>query len=71
MNEANDFYEDMKSRKQQVMDWRQGSTTDDGSEAPSSEQSGNGELKRSSGPTTTKDGIPSRTEKDLNMTPNG
>ena len=72
MNEANEFYEDMRSRKQQVMDWRQGSVTDDGSDAPPpSEQSGNGESRKSEGSTTTRDGMPSRTEMDLNMTPNG
>ena len=72
MNEANDFYEDMRSRKQQVMDWRQDSGTEGGSEVPShNEQSGNGESRRSSGSTTTKDGMPSHTEKDPNMSPNG
>lgn len=72
MNEANEFYEDMKSRKQTVMDWRKGSTTDD-SDVPSAndQHSGNGESKRSSGSTTTKDGMPSHAEKDLNLTPNG
>lgn len=73
MNEANDFYEELQSQKQAVMTWRQGSTPSEAGEAPPSldQQSGNGESKRSSGSTTTKNGTPSHMEKDLNMTPNG
>ncbi|KAJ3558077.1 hypothetical protein NM688_g1132 [Phlebia brevispora] len=78
MNEANDFYEDMQSRRQAVMNWRTGSTAgEEGGDARSSQGSGsgngsgNGEANRNSEPTTTKDGTPSHTEKDLNLTPNG
>lgn len=78
MNDANDFYEDMQSRKQAVMNWQKGSTTDEGSVnarsthgSESGNGSGNGEVKRDSGSTKMKDGIPSHTETDLNMTPNG
>ena len=69
MNEANEFYEDMQSRRQQSMS-KKGSEGN-GDLPPSTNESGNGESRRSSGPTTTKDGTPSRGEKDLNMTPNG
>ena len=76
MNEANEFYEDMKSRKQTVMDWRKDSSSPDDNVDPRTSQgsgnlSGNGEVKRSSDPTTRKDGIPSHGEKDLSLTPNG
>ena len=78
MNEANEFYEDMRSRKQAVMNWRKGSSAGDSDADPRSSQgsssgkgSGNGELKRNSDSTTTKDGTPSHGEKDLNLTPNG
>ena len=68
MNEANEFYEDMQSRKQAVLTTKKNA---DGDVPPSSNESGNGESRRSSGSTTTKDGTPSHMEKDLNLTPNG
>ncbi|PSR71331.1 hypothetical protein PHLCEN_2v12845 [Hermanssonia centrifuga] len=81
MNEANEFYEDMQSRKQAVMNWQTGSVTgEDGPAADtrsvsqgsgSGSGSGKGEARKSSGSTTTKDGTPSHAEKDLNLTPNG
>lgn len=76
MNEANEFYEDMKSRKQTVLDWRQDSSVpDDNADHHTSQgsgnASGNGEVKRTSDPTMKKDGIPSHGEKDLSLTPNG
>ena len=74
MNEANEFYEDMQSQRQAVMNWRQDSTaSESGAEAQPSQGSGsgNGEVQRDSGSTMTKDGTPSRTEKDLSLTPNG
>ncbi|KAF7789884.1 hypothetical protein EIP86_000832 [Pleurotus ostreatoroseus] len=74
MNEANDFYEDMQSQRQAVMNWRQDSTaSESGAEAQTSQGSGsgNGEVQRNSGSTMMKDGTPSRTEKDLSLTPNG
>ncbi|KAI0348703.1 ATG16-domain-containing protein [Trametopsis cervina] len=67
MNAANEFYEDMKSRKETV---RKDENVDPpaGSNA---QESGNGEPKRNSGSTTTKDGIPSHAETDVTLTPNG
>ncbi|KAI0095306.1 ATG16-domain-containing protein [Irpex rosettiformis] len=63
MNEANEFYEDMKLRKDT------GST--DANPASHDQESGNGETKRNSGATTTTDGMPSHAEKDVTLTPNG
>lgn len=83
MNEANEFYEDMQSRKQTVINWRTDSSTDENADPRSSQGSGkgsgngsgsglgNGETKRNSDSATTKDGIPSQGEKDQNATPNG
>jgi autophagy-related protein 16-1 len=70
MNEVNEFYEDMQTRKQAAMNSKRGSAGN--SEVPSStSESGNGESKRSSGSTMMKDGTPSHGEKDLSLTPNG
>jgi autophagy-related protein 16-1 len=68
MNEANEFYEDMRSRK--VSHHKDGDAADAKGVTQDSE-SGNGETKRNSGATTTKDGIPSHAEKDVTLTPNG
>ncbi|KAH8100573.1 ATG16-domain-containing protein [Cristinia sonorae] len=75
MNEANDFYEDMQSRRDAVLTWRAKSTSNAGDEqgegrpTPQTE-SGNGEEKGTSS-AKKKDGIPSPKEKDANLTPNG
>ncbi|CAL1696574.1 unnamed protein product [Somion occarium] len=76
MNEANDFYEDMQSRRQAVINWRTGSSTGgdertDAQSVPQELQSGKAEDKRGSGSSTTKDGTPSPAEKDVSLTPNG
>lgn len=74
MNEANELYEELQSRKQAMLNSRKGSiSTDETSEAPPLEKqaSGNGESKRSSGSATTKNGTLSPTETDSNKTPNG
>ena len=78
MNEANEFYEDMQSRKQAHNSRKAPSTGDETTNARASQGSGsgngsgNGEAKRSSDPTaTTKDGTPSHEEKDVSLTPNG
>ena len=74
MNEANELYEELQSRRQAMLNTRKGSTiSDEASEAPSTsdQPSGNGESKRSSGSTTTKNGTLSPTETDQSKTPNG
>ena len=67
MNEANEFYEDMQSRRAAALAGQK-----DG-EAPTtnSNGSGNGEEKKETGATTTTDGTPSLGETDVNLTPNG
>ncbi|THH31980.1 hypothetical protein EUX98_g2200 [Antrodiella citrinella] len=77
MNEANDFYEDMQSRRDAVLNWRNKSTSNaeeepaDGRSATHESESGNGEEKKGSGSAKKKDGIPSPEAKDMNLTPNG
>ncbi|KAF9499873.1 ATG16-domain-containing protein [Pleurotus eryngii] len=79
MNEANQFYEDLRSQHQAVINWRDNASSQDpnaaqnGAETSSqvSMQSGNGEAEGSNGTTLTKDGIPSPASKDLDLTPNG
>lgn len=79
MNEANQFYEDLRSQHQAVINWRDNGSSQDpnaahnGAETSSqvSMQSGNGEAEGSNGTTLTKDGIPSPASKDLDLTPNG
>ena len=62
MNEANEFYEDMQSRKQ-AMNSRTGADGDT--------SSGKEENVTASDPSTTKDGTPSPGQKDVSQTPNG
>ncbi len=64
MNEANDFYEELKHRKDTQR-------TTDAKPVSNDQESGNGETKRDSGATTTTDGMPSHAEKDVTLTPNG
>lgn len=71
LNEVNEFYEDMQSRKQVAGNSKQGGETLEPPPALQGAQSGNGEAKRSSGSSTMKDGTLSHAEKDLNLTPNG
>ncbi|GBE78180.1 ATG16-domain-containing protein [Sparassis latifolia] len=75
MNAANDFYEDMQSQHQAVLNWRSDSGhSEDRPDPPSSSHdavSGNGEEKRELETATTKDGTPSPGEMSVNLTPNG
>ena len=78
MNEANEFYEDMQSKREAVLNWRSKSQTShtevdnvDGRSTAQESESGNGEEKKETGATTTKDGTPSHAETDVNLTPNG
>lgn len=68
MNEVNEFYEDMRIRKNTQRDDAGGTDVKPASRDP---ESGNGETKRNSGATTTTDGMPSHAEKDVTLTPNG
>ena len=72
MNEANEFYEDMQSRRQTNLN-KQASTNGDekASSSANASVSGNGEEGKETGATTTTDGTPSRAETDVNLTPNG
>ncbi|KAJ7042495.1 ATG16-domain-containing protein [Mycena alexandri] len=73
MNEANEFYENMRSRHQTVLTWRDGSA-DDANGADSTSQSsvsGNGDAEEGEQPTRRKDGTPSPAAKAVDLTPNG
>jgi autophagy-related protein 16 len=84
MNEANEFYENMRSRHQAVLSWRDGSggeagnagkvnqnggNTDTATELTS--ESGNGETGEDDMSILEKDGIPSPLPKVVDLTPNG
>lgn len=82
MNEANDFYEDMRSRHQAVLTWRDGSvgdsagnpTNSNGGDAASRSSvsvSGNGDAKDNSPSSLTTDGTPSPATREEDLTPNG
>jgi autophagy-related protein 16-1 len=83
MNEANDFYQEMRSQKQTIVNWRDDSgaaaalsdALQEGNNAsvPSNQVpvSGNGELKEPTVTAGTRDGIRSQTDKGVNLTPNG
>ncbi|KAF8898507.1 ATG16-domain-containing protein [Infundibulicybe gibba] len=80
MNEANDFYETMRSRHQAVLSWRDGSeggkdiNANNGAETASqvtTPMSGNGELEEDDQSILTKDGTPSPDRKVVDLTPNG
>lgn len=66
MNEANAFYEDMRSR-------HQASVTRNGADGPGGSPSslGKGELKTNHQPKENQDGTLSPTQKMVNLTPNG
>lgn len=70
MNEANEFYEDMRSKHEAVLNWRDGSNTGDTSNNGGS-VSGNGDVKEGDLSTETKDGIPSPMQKHADQTQNG
>ncbi|KII93462.1 hypothetical protein PLICRDRAFT_35673 [Plicaturopsis crispa FD-325 SS-3] len=73
MNEANEFYETMRSRHQNVLSWRDGSENGNGhstADSAVSSVSGKGEGKPE-GAKAAKDGTPSQQEKGVDLTPNG
>jgi autophagy-related protein 16-1 len=78
MNEANEFYEDMRSQRDAILTWREGSGQPNGgvnddqvSVSASAPGSGNGEAKGDEVEISTKDGTPSPPKKDVDLTPNG
>ncbi|KAJ7783517.1 ATG16-domain-containing protein [Mycena maculata] len=75
MNEANEFYENMRSRHQTVLTWRDGSADDSGANgadsASQSSMSGNGDAEEGEDPAKKKDGTPSPAVKAVDLTPNG
>jgi len=80
MNEANQFYETMRSRHQAVLNWRDGSDegrgdsgeiADTGSQIPTSLVSGKGVANDASHPIPAKNGIPSPVQNAVDLTPNG
>lgn len=80
MNEANEFYENMRSRHNAVLSWRDGGSGGEGG-APnngadtasqaSTSMSGNGEANEDRQSTSRKDGTPSPAVKVVDLTPNG
>ncbi|KAF8922345.1 ATG16-domain-containing protein [Mucidula mucida] len=76
MNEANEFYENMRTRHQTVSNWRDetlgAATPSNGADSSSqTSESGNGDLNGVAKQTETKDGTLSQTEKGMDPTPNG
>ena len=75
MNAANEFYEDMQSRRQATtLNSNPSSSSEDRSadvQSLSESESGNGEDGTESGSATTRDGIQSPEETSVNQTPNG
>lgn len=79
MNEANEFYENMRTRHQAVLNWRDGS--EDGVEEPhngaetasqtSTSVSGKGGGRTNDRPNAKKDGTASPATKQVDLTPNG
>ncbi|KAL0950908.1 hypothetical protein HGRIS_007667 [Hohenbuehelia grisea] len=75
MNEANEFYEDIRSRHEAVLNWRGDSEEDQNGRGADSQtstsESGNGEQREDDASIVTKDGTPSLAGKNLDQTPNG
>ncbi|RDB28664.1 Protein tipD [Hypsizygus marmoreus] len=76
MNEANQFYENMRSKHQAVLSWRDGSVEDGGdtgnpASQPSVSGSGKGGASDASHLSLTKNGIPSPAANPMELTPNG
>ena len=75
MNEANEFYENMKSRHHAVLSWRDGNngTGEQLSSSVSSATSvsGNEEAEGETGQASMKDGVPSPPGETVDLTPNG
>ncbi|KAG6850317.1 hypothetical protein H0H93_014892 [Arthromyces matolae] len=70
MNEANQFYENMRSRHQAVLNWRNDSEGDE-LDTGSIQVSGKGEVHDNNHLTVVRDGRPSLTQVTVNQTPNG
>jgi autophagy-related protein 16 len=73
MNEANEFYEDMRTRHQTTANWRENSeaASNEGDSVDSQSASGNGNVNGEEVGAGTKDGTRSQQEKSVNLTPNG
>jgi autophagy-related protein 16-1 len=73
MNEANDFYEDMRTRHQAAANARDASDTaaNPGDHTDSQRTSGNGSVNGEEIGAGTKDGTKFQQEKGVNLTPNG
>lgn len=71
MNEANDFYQEMRSQREAVATWRDEAGSAAMADALGSDQSGNGEPPEAAGTAGTKGGTTSPTGKGVNLTPNG
>jgi autophagy-related protein 16-1 len=75
MNEANEFYENMRSKHDTVLSWREGSGSDAMGSAPTSDSnfplSGKGSGDHQAMVVTTKNGLLSPTTKAADLTPNG
>ena len=82
MNEANDFYEDMRSRHQNVLSWRDGSNNGSATGGPglggpgstSGDElllSGNAEGAEEGKAGQTRDGTKSMSDPKTNLSPNG
>lgn len=69
MNEANDFYEDMRSRHQAVMSWRDKSAIDGND--PEETGTGNGVTNGDRKSTQMKDGTKFPPDPKTNLNPNG
>ena len=84
MNEANDFYEDMRSKHQNVLNWREESQGDANSAVADNHKdadtrsvsqggsvSGNGDANEEEVAASTKGGTPSPSKAVVDLTPNG
>jgi autophagy-related protein 16-1 len=73
MNEANDFYEDMRTRHQATTNSRDASDAapSPGDHTDSQRTSGNGSVNGEEAGAGTKDGTRYQQEKGVNLTPNG
>jgi len=75
MNEANQFYENMRSKHDTVLSWREGSGPDAVGSAPTSDSnfplSGKGSGDHQAMGVMTKNGLLSPTSKAVDLTPNG
>ncbi|EPQ60907.1 ATG16-domain-containing protein [Gloeophyllum trabeum ATCC 11539] len=72
LNEANEFYEDMRSRHQAVLNWRDGSQSDaDAQSVSQGSVSGKAEGLDNGISAGTRDGMQSLAEKGASRTPNG